>query len=122
MYLNEFYVEIDGDFEAACRRFYSEDMLQKFLIRFLEEPACAELNEALGQHDRDAAIKAAHTLAGQARSFGFTRLAKNGAALVQALRENRDDEVADLRYEVTTEYIRITQAIRSLNGESGFSM
>ncbi len=122
MSLDEFYVKINGDMEAACRRFYNKNMLQKFLIRFLEEPACTELNEALGQHDHDAAIKAAHTLAGQARSFGFTKLAKEGAALVQALRDNRYEEVAELRYEVTTEYIRITQAIRSLDSDWGISM
>lgn len=74
MSLHKFYQAIDGDFEAACRRFYNENMLQKFLIRFLDEPCCAELNDALGRHDRDAAIKAVHTLAGQARSFGFIRL------------------------------------------------
>lgn len=71
MSLYKFYRAIDGDFEAACRRFYNENMLQKFLIRFLDEPCCAELNDALGRHDRDAAIKAVHTLTGQARSFGF---------------------------------------------------
>lgn len=71
MSLHKFYQAIDGDFEAACRRFYNENMLQKFLIRFLDEPCCAELNDALGRHDRDAAIKAVHTLTGQARSFGF---------------------------------------------------
>ena len=74
MSLHKFYQAIDGDFEAACRRFYNENMLQKFLIRFLDEPCCAELNDALGRHDRDAAIKAVHTLTGQARSFGFIRL------------------------------------------------
>ena len=47
MSLHKFYQAIDGDFEAACRRFYNENMLQKFLIRFLDEPCCAELNDAL---------------------------------------------------------------------------
>lgn len=67
MSLHKFYQAIDGDFEAACRRFYNENMLQKFLIRFLDEPCCAELNDALGRHDRDAAIKAVHTLTGMDR-------------------------------------------------------
>ena len=80
MSLHKFYQAIDGDLEAACRRFYNENMLQKFLIRFLDEPCCAELNDALGRHDRDAAIKAVHTLTGQARSFGFIRLEKKSAA------------------------------------------
>ena len=122
MSLHRFYLAIDGDFEAACRRFYNENMLQKFLIRFLDEPCCTELNDALGQHDLDAAIKAAHTLAGQARSFGFTTLHEKSAALVQALRGNRDDEITELRYEVTTEYIRIVQEIRSMASELGISM
>ena len=29
MSLHKFYQAIDGDFEAACRRFYNENMLQK---------------------------------------------------------------------------------------------
>lgn len=122
MSLHRFYQAIDGDFEAACRRFYNENMLQKFLIRFLDEPCCAELNDALGRHDRDAAIKAVHTLTGQARSFGFIRLEKKSAALLQALRGNQDEEITELRYEVTTEYIRIVQAIRSLASELGIFM
>ena len=89
MSLHKFYQAIDGDFEAACRRFYNENMLQKFLIRFLDEPCCAELNDALGRHDRDAAIK---------------------------------EEITELRYEVTTEYIRIVHAIRSLASELGIFM
>ena len=120
--VNKFYQAIDGDFEAACRRFYNENMLQKFLIRFLDEPCCAELNDALGRHDRDAAIKAVHTLTGQARSFGFIRLEKKSAALLQALRGNQDEEITELRYEVTTEYIRIVHAIRSLASELGIFM
>mgnify|MGYP000381163386 CR=1 FL=1 len=116
MSLHKFYQAIDGDFEAACRRFYNENMLQKFLIRFLDEPCCAELNDALGRHDRDAAIKAVHTLTGQARSFGFIRLEKKSAALFQ------DEEITELRYEVTTEYIRIVHAIRSLASELGIFM
>ena len=111
MSLYKFYRAIDGDFEAACRRFYNENMLQKFLIRFLDEPCCAELNDALGRHDRDAAIKAVHTLTGQACSFGFIRLEKN-----------RDEEITELRYEVTAEYIGIVQAIRSLASELGIFM
>ena len=117
MSLHKFYQAIDGDFEAACRRFYNENMLQKFLIRFLDEPCCAELNDALGRHDRDAAIKA-----GQARSFGFIRLEKKSAALLQALRGNQDEKITELRYEVTTEYIRIVHAIRSLASELGIFM
>ena len=85
MSLHKFYQAIDGDFEAACRRFYNENMLQKFLIRFLDEPCCAELNDALGRHDRDAAIKAVHTLTGQARSFGFIRLEKKSAGVFMEL-------------------------------------
>ena len=66
------------------------------------------VNDALGRHDRDAAIKAVHTLTGRARSsFGFIRLEKKSAALLQALRGNQDEKSPELRYEVTTEYIRI---------------
>lgn len=75
-----------------------------------------------GRHDRDAAIKAVHTLTGQARSFGFIRLEKKSAALLQALRGNQDEEITELRYEVTTEYIRIVHAIRSLASELGIFM
>ena len=72
--------------------------------------------------DRDAAIKAVHTLTGQARSFGFIRLEKKSAALLQALRGNQDEKITELRYEVTTEYIRIVHAIRSLASELGIFM
>ena len=58
----------------------------------------------------------------QARSFGFIRLEKKSAALLQALRGNQDEEITELRYEVTTEYIRIVHAIRSLASELGIFM
>lgn len=55
-------------------------------------------------------------------SFGFIRLEKKSAALLQALRGNQDEEITELRYEVTTEYIRIVHAIRSLASELGIFM
>lgn len=49
-------------------------------------------------------------------------LEKKSAALLQALRGNRDEEITELRYEVTAEYIGIVQAIRSLASELGIFM
>ena len=49
-------------------------------------------------------------------------LEKKSAALLQALRGNQDEEITELRYEVTTEYIRIVHAIRSLASELGIFM
>ena len=52
----------------------------------------------------------------------FIRLEKKSAALLQALSGNQDEEITELRYEVTTEYIRIVHAIRSLASELGLFM
>ena len=122
MSLYKFYRAIDGDFEAACRRFYNENMLQKFLIRFFGRALLRGIERCLGSARSRCGIKAVHTLTGQARSFGFIRLEKKSAALLQALRGNRDEEITELRYEVTAEYIGIVQAIRSLASELGIFM
>ena len=119
MSLHKFYQAIDGDFEAACRRFYNENMLQKFLIRFLDEPCCAELNDALGRHDRDAAIKAVHADRTGTQLWLYTAGKEERSTVAWMLRGNQDEEITELRYEVTTEYIRIVHAIRSLASELG---
>ena len=115
MNLSEFYHQINGDLQAARRRFYSDTMLCRFLVQFLDEPSGMVLQTLSIQKDRDAVIRAVHTLIGQAAAFGFDALAKNSAALVQALRDNQDEQAAELRFQVTGEYIRITRAIRSLD-------
>ncbi|MFR0924000.1 MAG: hypothetical protein ACLSGI_04750 [Butyricicoccaceae bacterium] len=86
----------------------------------MDEPCCAELNDAqvgtIGCSNQS--VHADRT----GRSFGFIRLEKKSAALLQALRGNQDEEITELRYEVTTEYIRIVHAIRSLASELGIFM
>ncbi len=121
MNLKAFYSEINGDYLAARERFFTDAMLLKFLKKFLEEPCCAELQDALDHHKRDAAIHAAHTLTGHARSFGFTELEKNSAALMQALRCEKDNEIAELRTLVTDCYHSIAHRICMLEVEKDSS-
>ena len=114
MYLKEFYDEIGGSYQTARRRFFTDAMLLKFLGKFLEEPCYTDLCDALDHNDRNAAIHAAHTLASQARGFGFTELEKNSAALMQALRCEDDPAVGELRDRVMVNYCAVARRLRSL--------
>lgn len=112
MSLIEFYPMIGGNYKEVFGRIPSDAMIQKFVLKFLDDPTYQELHQAIALKDIQTAFRAAHTLKGIAYNLGFTALGDEASKLTELLR-NADTlplmcEIAkvDCVYEKTIEAIK----------------
>lgn len=86
MDLSLFYQQLGGDCAQMLTRLPSEDMIRRFLVRFLRDPSYTDLLAALDAQDLPTAFRAAHTLKGTSATLGLDRLALAASSLTEALR------------------------------------
>lgn len=86
MTLKECYIALGGDFADVVGRLRSEQAVQKFMLKFLDDGTFDVLCGALEADNLEEAFRAAHTLKGLCLTLGFTKLAGSGSRLTEALR------------------------------------
>lgn len=112
-----------GDFAAVKGRLFKEEMIERFVRRFLEDPSFGELSRALEGKTVTEAFRAAHTLKGVCSNLGFDRLGNSSSELTEYLRR-REQEQVDweqcrlLFGKVAEDYGQVTEAIRQLDSYS----
>ena len=93
MSLKTCYEALGGNYDEALGRLMSERIMQKFVLKFLNEGSYDLLMSALDAKDGDAAFRAAHTLKGVASNLGMTLLQHEASEMTEALR-GKDIEAA----------------------------
>lgn len=113
MTLKQCYEIFDGDYDGVLGRMRREALVEKFALKFLDDPSFRNLQQGLAKHDRETAFCASHTLKGVAQNLGFTQLYELSSCLTEMLRyeEYDEKEVSAMTFKVETEYRRITEAI-----------
>lgn len=86
MQLNDFYISVGGNYETVLARLQSEQIIQKFLLRFLKDQTYNDLKKAVDAKDAPTAFLAVHTLMGTAANLGLDTLASDASALTELLR------------------------------------
>ena len=116
MTLQECYAAIGGDYEEAMGRLRSERLVQKFVLKFLNDGSYQLLQDSLAAGDRDEAFRAAHTIKGVCANLAFNALLESSEALTEALRDGRPAQPGEeaLIQRVNEDYQRTVQAIRVL--------
>ncbi len=119
MEIRECYQSFGGDYEDVRKRLPKEELIQRFVIKFLEDDSYARLCDALEAHDYGEAFQAAHSLKGVSRNLSFRRLSGSSDALTEQLRHWESAPVdealcAELFSQVRTDYDEVTAAIRQL--------
>ena len=105
------YEEMGSNFDEVLSRLGSEQMVQRFAIRFLNDKSYETLEAALKEKDVDSA---AHTLKGVCVNLGFDKLYEVSSALTEKLRAKELDGT-DVMFEKVKEQYDITvNAIRKL--------
>ena len=112
MTIQECYAQLQGDYEDVLARLRTDRLVQKFMLKFLDDPSYDALCAAMAAHDREEAFRAAHTIKGVCQNLGFTRLYASSAALCDALRECWSDDAEPLAQTVAEDYRRTVDAIR----------
>lgn len=107
MTIRECYDELGLDFDAVLSRLVNEKLVQKFALKFLDDPSFQNLKDALDSKDVETAFRAAHTLKGVC-------LNPSSKDLTELLRAGSMDGYEDLFVEVEKEYNRTCEALRKV--------
>ena len=74
MNLQECYEALGGDFEDVLSRLRSEKLVQKFVLKFLNDKSFDLLCSSLEEENYEEAFRASHTIKGVCQNLSFTRL------------------------------------------------
>ena len=120
MTLKECYAAMGGDYDEVIGRLRSERLVQKFVLKFLDDGSYDLLCRALEEGNREEAFRAAHTIKGVCSNLAFTQLLQFSRQLTELLREDGGDseQVQALFGQVRESYQRTAQAIRSFREEA----
>ena len=113
MTLQECYLALDGDFEEVKHRLPTDRMVQKFVLKFLNDPSYQLLCDSMEAGNYTDAFRAAHTIKGVGQNLSFTRLFTSASQLCEALRPGGPPQSPDLFTQVKTDYEATLSAIRT---------
>lgn len=118
MTLQECYAAMGGDYANAIGRLRSERLVQKFVLKFLNDGSYDLLCRSLEEKNYEEAFRAAHTIKGVCQNLSFTLLGKSSSELSEALRHGYTPEADALTEQVKAEYQQTAQAIRAFQEAS----
>ena len=119
MTIEECYASIGGSYEDVRKRLPSETLVERFVLKFLEDKSYQSLAEALQREEYEDAFKAVHTLKGVALNLGFVRLGRSSSDLTELLRGKDAQQIdraqcEELWKQVTEDYEQVIDAINCL--------
>ncbi len=115
MTLKECYAALGGNYDEVMGRLRSERLVQKFVLKFLNDGSYQLLKDSLAAGDRDEAFRAAHTIKGVCANLAFNELLESSEQLTEALRDGKPPEPGEeaLLARVEADYERARQAIQA---------
>ena len=113
MTIQECYQQLDGDFAQVEKRLSSASLVQKFIVKFLDDGSFSELCLAMKEGQRENAFRAAHTLKGVSASLSLTRLLSSASQLAELLRAESENipAGADLLFEEVKRDYELTASV-----------
>ena len=117
MSLRTCYEALGGSLDAVLGRLPSERIVQKFVLKFLNEGSFDELMAAIAARDGATAFRAAHTLKGVCLNLSFDRLLASSDELCEALRGGWTDDAPEMAKRVEADYRATIEAIRAFEAE-----
>ena len=110
------YRQLGGDLAQAEKHLSGRRLVERFIVRFLDDGSFVSLCSAMEDGSREAAFRAAHSLKGVSGTLGFSRLYASASQLTELLRPEEKAIPDDARalYEIVKQDYRITaDAIRA---------
>lgn len=119
MTLRECYEALGGDYDAVLGRLRTERLIQKFVLKFLDDGSFALLCRSMEEGNAEEAFRASHTIKGMCQNLSFTALERVSSELTEALRGGSitADKTGELFARVQAEYQRTSGAIRAFAAE-----
>ena len=90
MTVKELYETIGGDYNEALRRLSMDQLIGKFIVRFLEDTSCSALLTAWAQQDEKGLFEEAHAAKGVCANLALTSLAGLADTITEATRPGNE--------------------------------
>ena len=119
MTLRECYAAMGGDYEDALGRLRSEKLVNRFVLRFLDDKSYDLLCASMDAKDYGEAFRAAHTIKGVCSNLAFTVLGRSSSELSEALRYGYTPGADALVEQVKEDYRQTMEAIRAYQEAAG---
>ena len=119
MTLQECYAALGGDYDEVIGLLRSEKLVNKFVLRFLDDKSYDLLCASMEAKNYEEAFRAAHTIKGICSNLAFTMLGRSSSALSEALRHGYTPEADALAEQVKAEYQQTVAAIRAYQEAAG---
>lgn len=117
MTLKECYTKLEGDYEGVLARLRSERLVQKFVLKFLDDKSYDLLITSLDTGNYEEAFRAAHTIKGVCQNLSFTKLYESSHRLTESLRSGHGPETDELVRQVNEDYRQTAAAIQAFQAE-----
>ena len=118
MTLQECYAAMGGDYANAIGRLRSERLVQKFVLKFLNDGSYDLLCRSLEEKNYEEAFRAAHTIKGVCQNLSIDKLQGSSSRLCESLRNGYSPEADFLAEEVAADYRQTVAAIQTFLKES----
>lgn len=115
MTLKECYSALEGDYESVLSRLMTEKLVQKFVLKFLNDASFNNLEKNINESNWDDAFREAHTLKGVCQNLSFTKLFSSSSLMTESLRDRNTEEAIRIFLQVKEDYNQTVSAIKELN-------
>lgn len=117
MTLQECYTLIGGNYDDVVGRLRSERLVQKFVLKFLEDGSYNLLVDSMNSGNTSEAFRAAHTIKGMCGNLSFNKLESSSSQITEALRSADFDGAKKLLPKVIDDYNQTVKAISAYKAE-----
>ena len=114
MNLKDCYIKLGGDFNEVLGRLRREQIIQKFIYKFLDDKSFLLFEASMENKDYVEALRAIHTLKGICQNLSFTRLFESSSLVTKALKEDDWNKALDMMPQLSKDYHAIINAIEEL--------
>ena len=119
MTLKECYSSFGGDFDSVLLRLNREQLVEKFVCKFLDDKSFLMFETSMENKDYDEALRAVHTLKGICQNLSFSKLYESSSITTLALKENDYQKAVDNMPQLSEDYHRVINAIKVYQGCKG---
>ena len=117
MSLKDCYDMFGGSYESVKQRISKEEMIEKFVLKFLSDSSYELLCRTLEDENYTEAFRAAHSLKGVSQNLSFSRLESSSSVLTELLRNSDEKQIdkeqcKELLMQVSADYKEVVEAVR----------
>ena len=112
MNLKDCYLKFGGDFDEVLGRLRREQIVRKFVFKFLDDKSFSLFEASMVKKDYSEALRAVHTLKGICQNLSFTRLFESSSLVTNALKENDWNKAVDMMPKLSKDYYETINVIK----------